>query len=313
MQPVVAITAGDPGGIGPEIIVKALKDPSIRHLCRPLVIGDPASLRAAGWRPGLGELLPIALEGKPAPGKVTAAQGDASFRAVRLGAALALGRKVAALVTAPVSKEAWALAQVGHLGHTGFLKQLSGSRRVAMMFEADGLRAALVTGHLPYQEVPRALKAADVAGTARLVHAALHSRLGIRKPRVAVCALNPHGGEHGLIGREEGPIGRAVRALRPPVAGPLPADAAWAALRLGRYDALVALYHDQALIPLKVAAPFGVVHWTLGLPFVRTSPGHGTAFDIAGKGKADPTAMIAAIKLAVRLSPPQRGEGRVRG
>ena len=301
--PVVAITAGDPGGIGPEIVVKALKDRAVRRLCRALVLGDPGVLKAAGWRPGLGEIFPVPLIGRPARGKVTAANGDQSFRAVRLGAALALGRKVAALVTAPVSKEAWALARAGHLGHTGFLQELSGSKRVAMMFEADGLRAALVTGHIPLRRVPDALKPSEIAGTARLVHEELRARLGIRKPRIAVCALNPHAGEHGLLGNDEAALARAVKGLRRlGVEGPVAADAAWAGMRVGRYDAVVALYHDQALIPLKTVSPYGVVHWTLGLPFVRTSPGHGTAFDIAGKGIARPDAMIEAIKMAVRLA-----------
>lgn len=295
MKPLVAITAGDAGGVGPEIAVKALLDRSIRRLCRAVVLGDPAVLRRAGFTPALADLLPIPLNGRLQYGRVTAAQGEQSFRAVKLGATLALNGKVAALVTAPVSKEAWEKAGAGHLGHTGLLQEMSGSKRAAMMFEADGLRAALVTGHIPLRDVPKAVKAEDVSATLKLVQAELIGRLGIAKPRVAVCALNPHGGEHGLLGREE-----VERFRRIP--GVMAADAAWAGMKLKRFDAVVALYHDQALIPLKTVSPFGVVHWTLGLPFVRTSPGHGTAFDIAGKGIANPEAMIEAIKMAVRLA-----------
>lgn len=303
MRPLVAITAGDPGGIGPEVVVKALRLSSVRRHCRAVVIGDPQALDAAGWNPSLSGLMPVSC-GRLSRGRVTAAQGEASFRAAKLGAVLALKGAVSAVVTAPVSKEAWALARAGYVGHTELLQDLSGARHVAMMFAAGPLRAALVTGHIPLRKVPGAVKAPGVIAAARLVHGELKRRLGIRRPRVAVCALNPHAGEQGLLGMEEKRVlGPAVRALKPlGVEGPLAADAAWGAMRLGRYDALVALYHDQALAPLKAVSPHGVVHWTLGLPFVRTSPAHGTAFDIAGRGLADPTAMAAAILLACELA-----------
>lgn len=295
----IAITAGDPGGIGPEVTVKALR--ALRGKVRATVIGDPGSLVRVGWSDSLGRLLPVGVGSAFRFGAINAEQGGASFRAVRVAAALALKGKVAALVTAPVSKEAWALARTGYLGHTEYLRDMSGSRRAAMMFEADGLRAALVTGHIPLKDVPRSIKAKDVSETARLVLEELRSRLGLASPRVALCALNPHAGESGHIGTEEKRI--LAPALKGSgVVGPIAADAAWAGMRLKQYDAVIALYHDQALIPLKVVSPFGVVHWTLGIPFVRTSPGHGTGFDIAGKNKARPDAMIEAIKLAVRLA-----------
>jgi len=303
-KPLVVITAGDPGGIGPEITVRALKHPRVRHACRALVFGDPGALLRAGWESGLGELRPVPARVRPVPGAVRAAQGLASFEAVRLGAKLAMEAEGIPLITAPVSKEAWALAGVPHIGHTDFLRRLVGAPRTAMMFAVSELRAALVTDHIPLRQVSAAISAAGVVGTAELVWRELKERLGLRLPRIAVCALNPHAGEKGMLGREEMELlAPAVRRLRRTmrVEGPVAADAAWALMRVHRYDALVTLYHDQALMPLKALSPFGVVHWTLGLPFVRTSPAHGTAFDIAGKGQADPTGMVEAILLAVRL------------
>jgi 4-hydroxythreonine-4-phosphate dehydrogenase len=208
------------------------------------------------------------------------------------------------MVTAPISKQAWASAGVPYRDHTEMLAAETGSPRAGMWLEGAGLRAVLVTRHIPLRRVPDALTPQAVRSAAHLAHEAL-LRLGVRKPRLGLCALNPHAGDGGLSGKEELGLRRAAVRLRGEgvrVSDPVPADAAWPAHADGRFDALLALYHDQALIPLHLRAGFSVVNWTLGIPVVRTAPGHGTAFDIAGKGKADPGGMIAAVLHAARLA-----------
>lgn len=198
------------------------------------------------------------------------------------------------------------MAGAPYLDHTELLKERTGSKAVAMMLVAGPLRAVLATRHVPLAKVARLLNAERIREAAVLAERALRKVLGIRRPRLALCAFNPHGGEGGLLGQEEKetlePAASSLRRGGLSLSGPLPADAAWAAHRAGRYDALVALYHDQALIPLKLAAGYAVVNWTLGLPFVRASPGHGTAYDIAWRGKADPSGMIAAALWAVQAA-----------
>lgn len=305
-RPLVAFTSGDPWGVGPEVGVKAMRDPRVRRALRPLAVGPRAAWAAAGWRPGVSPLLDPGFAPGPVRRGPTAAGGRASYEAVRLAAALSARKLVQAFVTGPVSKEAWRAAGAPHLDHTSFLKAFTGSRRVAMMLLGGPFRAVIATRHIPLKDVSRAVTPAAVSEAAELAHEALRDGLGLPRPRLALCALNPHGGEHGLLGREElevlGPAARALRRRGLSLAGPVPADAAWAAQAAGRYDALVALYHDQALIPLKAAAGYGIVNWTLGVPLTRTSPGHGTAYDIAGRGRANPEATVQAALLAARVA-----------
>ncbi|MBI3299825.1 MAG: 4-hydroxythreonine-4-phosphate dehydrogenase PdxA [Elusimicrobia bacterium] len=305
LVPVIAFTAGDPWGVGPELVVKALRDGRVRRACRPLLIGPRRAFAAAGWRPGLAPLLDPGLPAGPVNRRSTAAGGRASYQAVLTAAKLAGRRLIGGFVTAPVSKEAWKLAGVLHLDHTALLKALTRSPRVAMMLLGGPFRAVIVTRHIPLRAVPAAVTPAALAEAAELADEGLRA-LGIRRPRLALCALNPHAGEGGLLGSEEGrvlaPAARFLRRRGLDLDGPLPADAAWAAQSRGEYDALVALYHDQALIPLKAAVGYGVVNWTLGTPLVRTSPGHGTAYAIAGRGKADAEATVQAALLAARLA-----------
>ena len=306
MRPVIAFTSGDPWGVGPEAAVKAMRDPRVARACAPLAVGPRAAFLAAGWRPGLAPLLDPGHPAGPVVRRPTASGGRASYEAVRTAAALARRGLLGGMVTAPVSKEAWGMAGALHLDHTAFLRDFTGARRVAMVLVGGPFRAVLATRHIPLKEVPRAATGAAVAEAADLGAAALRDGLGLRAPRLALCALNPHGGENGLLGTEErdrlAPAARALRRRGLRLAGPLPADAAWAAQARGEFDLLVSLYHDQALVPLKAAVGYGIVNWTVGIPLVRTSPGHGTAYDIAGRGRADAEGTVQAALLASKLA-----------
>ena len=306
MKPHILITAGDPLGIGPEIVVKALSSPRTRAAADFTVIGDTRALLKAGFRNGYARVLPADAAG-PGPGRrrPLAASGLASFKAVELALELLAEGRAPALVTAPVSKEAWSLAGVKHTGHTDLFRESAG-REPLMAFTLGKVRAALVTEHLPVSRLHWKIKKALVVEKALLFYGALR-RAGIARPRITLAALNPHAGDGGLLGREEllelEPAAARLRARGLAVAGPLPTDAAWAAHLKGLSDGILCLYHDQALGPLKVLPGAArAVHWTWGLPFIRTSPAHGTAFDIAGKGKADPAGMIEAILFAAKLA-----------
>ena len=327
LQPILALTSGDPGGIGPEVAVAAMREPSLRRACRILAVGPRSAFVGAGWTPSLGPLLdPAPSRARRFPRGPSGEGGRLSYAAVRAAVELCARGLADAVVTAPVSKESWRMAGVPHLDHTALLQGVTRSPRAAMMLLCGDLRAVLVTRHVPLGEVPALLSAEGIEEAAELAELALRVELGIGRPRLALCALNPHAGEGGLLGREEkallSPTARRLRRRGLDIAGPLPADSAWGAHAKGRYDALISLYHDQALIGLKAAGactqrakrdarlPRGdfrrraypsVVNWTLGIPLVRTSPGHGTAYDIAGRGVADPSAMRAAARLALDI------------
>ncbi len=300
IKPLVLITAGDPNGIGPEITVRALKDPRVQRACRTIVIADPVSLRQAGWTNDLGGLLPIKSTEKLSPLHAPSrAGGLLSFQAVKLGIKLALQNK-AALVTAPISKQSWTLAKVPFTGHTELLRYKTNAEGL-MMFVSDHLRCALVTEHFPLAHLKLTKD--------RVIDAAMHFKralvkLGIEHPRIGLCAVNPHASDNGKFGTEEAqfliPAMKKLRNIGLSVDGPLPSDTAWLAHIKGEYDGLLCMYHDQALLGMKLAAKKPIVHLTAGLPFLRTSPAHGTAFDIAGKNIADPSSMIAAILFAAK-------------
>ena len=301
-KPVVLITAGDPLGIGPEITVQALQHPHVRQACVPVVIGEPRSLTKAGFNTGLARLLPIdmpaVLTGKPRP---TQLGGRVSFQAVETGIKLAL-KTGFPLVTAPINKQSWRLAGIPFTGHTELLRARTGADGL-MMFCAGTIRCALVTEHFALADVPQLLTIKRVKSCAVHFIKALE-KLGIASPNIGVCALNPHASDDGKFGHEENAIlTPAIRALRRQgyaVKGPLPTDAAWIAHLHQTYDGLLCMYHDQALLGLKLSAREPAVHITAGLPFLRTSPAHGTAFDIAGQHKAAPQSMISAILFAAK-------------
>jgi 4-hydroxythreonine-4-phosphate dehydrogenase len=285
-RPRIAITAGDPAGIGPEVAARAAADPRVVAVCQPIVYGAP--------------------EGESfAPGLLSAAAGRAAYDTIVRAVADARSGTVDAIATAPVNKEAFRLAGLQWSGHTDLLAHLTGAHHVAMMFHSDALRVVLATVHIALADVPRLLTRESLEATIALTAREL-PRFGIAMPRIAVAGLNPHAGEHGLFGREEertiGPAIEACRARGIDVSGPFPGDTVFLRARRGEFDVVIACYHDQGLIPVKLVAFGQSVNVTLGLPIVRTSVDHGTAFDIAGKGVADPESMIAAVLLASRLA-----------
>jgi 4-hydroxythreonine-4-phosphate dehydrogenase len=286
VKPRIAITVGDPAGIGPEVAGKASADPRVLHVCQPILYSPPQGDTFA-----VGELSGVA--------------GRAAYDSIVRAVADARAGVVDAIATAPVNKEAFRLGGLPWNGHTDLLAHLTGSSHVAMMFYSEALRVVLATVHIALAEVPRALTRESVEATISLTAREL-PRFGIARPRIAVAGLNPHAGEHGLFGREEEtairPAIEACRARGVDVDGPFPGDTIFVRARRGEFDVVVACYHDQGLIPVKLVAFGQAVNVTLGLPIIRTSVDHGTAFDIAGKGVADPESMIAAVLLAARLA-----------
>jgi len=289
VKPRVAITAGDPAGIGPEIAAKAAADARVRAVCEPVIYGPDAS---AAFPPGV----------------LSAEAGRAAYDAICNAVRDAQAGRVAAIATAPVNKLAFGRAGLPWKGHTDLLGHLTGSRRVAMMFWSEPLKVVLATVHVPLAEVPRMMSVDLLTGVIELTAREL-PRFGIASPRLALAGLNPHAGEDGLLGDEDGrvlrPAVEAMRAQGIEISGPYPGDTVFVRASRGEFDAVIACYHDQGLIPVKLLAFGESVNVTLGLPIVRTSVDHGTAFDIAGKGVADPSSMIAATLLAARLANPE--------
>lgn len=272
---------GDPSGIGPEVTLKALASPEIKGLADFLVIGE---VFAAGG----------------------AAAGRASLEYIDKALELIRSDQADILVTAPVSKSSIQAAGFPDFqGHTEYLAKKTGTKNFAMMFVGDDLKATLVTRHVPLKTVARILTKSEVYNAILLTHKYLKKYFGIKSPRIAVCGLNPHAGELGAFGDEERkiifPAVKNARKTMAGVVGPVPADVVFHSAINKKYDAVIAMYHDQALAPFKILYFTSGVNMTLGLPFIRTSPDHGTAFDIAGKGIADPSSMIEAIKLACHL------------
>ena len=315
MKPRVVITVGDPAGIGPEIVAAAVRDPKVLACCDPVVVGDPVAF-ALHRRPlPKVEMLPVPGLTKQLPlGQPSKEAGQSALESLRLAVGLIQGRQAQALVTAPVSKESlhWAKAaspklwRAGFPGHTEWLAHQCKVSSVAMLMVAGRLRAVLLTRHVPLSAVHRHLTSKVVEEAATLASAFLKGVLKISHPRIVACGLNPHAGDGGLIGKEEETVLRpALRALRKRgilILGLQAADSVFRDMAQGRYDLALAAYHDQGMIPLKLYAPDQLVNITLGLPFVRTSPGHGTAYDIAGKGRANPNPLKEAIRLAAEYS-----------
>ncbi|PUB12754.1 4-hydroxythreonine-4-phosphate dehydrogenase PdxA [Yoonia sediminilitoris] len=319
MKP-IAVSCGEPAGIGPEIAVAAWA--ALGNALPLLWIGDPGHLPAgtdiaitqdpSNWIAGKFNVLardfgPPAIAGTPNP-----AHAQGVIDAIATAVSLTSQGTTAALCTAPIHKAALADgAGFAFPGHTEYLAHLAGAEQVVMMLACPALRVVPATIHIPLSAVPQALTPALLRQTVDITHKALIKDFGIVAPRIAVAGLNPHAGEDGKIGTEEQAwINDTIAALRQTgmdINGPMSADTMFHAAARATYDAAICMYHDQALIPIKTIDFAGGVNVTLGLPFIRTSPDHGTAFDIAGQGKADPTSMIAALRMAAEMAQVRHG------
>src|ERR1700710_2678134 len=309
-RPVVAITMGDAAGVGPEVVVKALADPKVYEGCRPLVIGDASRLRAAveitgvelrgapvdgpedgGYEHGTVDVVDLDCIPEELPfGELSEVAGEGAYRFIETAVELATSHRVGAICTAPLNKEA--LHKAGHVfpGHTELLAELTGTEEVSMMLNAPRLRVIHVTTHIG------------------LVDMVARIEPGIEKPRIAVCGINPHAGENGLFGygEEEEKVAPGIAAARASgidAEGPLPADTIFYRAGRGDFDLVVAMYHDQGHGPVKVLGIEAGVNVTIGLPVIRTSVDHGTAFDIAGTGRAEEASMVEALRQAANLAP----------
>jgi 4-phospho-D-threonate 3-dehydrogenase / 4-phospho-D-erythronate 3-dehydrogenase len=333
-RPRVAITMGDPAGIGPEVVLKAVAEDEVRQVCQPIIIGDAQLLahnaRTLDLQCGYqivrrDEPLPDQntdpiifhldnIQGDVKPGIESGAAGKAAAEYIEAAVELCGAGAVDAIATAPINKRALFLGGYSFPGHTEFLAYLTGIDDYAMGFVAANLRIVLISTHVPLSEAILLVRRERFEKTIRLAaHELL--RWGLERPRIAVAALNPHGAEGGLFGIEEAseilPAIESCRAIDDiNVQGPFSADTVFLRASRGEFDAVVACYHDQAMIPVKCLSFGEAVNITLGLPFIRTSVDHGTAFDIAGKGIAEHSSMIAAIKLAADLSMRTGGTGR---
>lgn len=318
---------GDAAGIGPEIIVKALAEPSLYEVCRPIVIGSAAiiedALRFAPTArerkvrkittpsqasvPARGNLIDVLdvcslSPSEIAMGSIDARAGTAAVKAIETATRLALAGQLDGIATAPICKASIQRAASPYPGHTEMLAALTQVPTSVMMLQSERLTVSFVTNHIPLAEVPKHLSIERVVDVVYITREAL-MRWGISHPRLVVAGLNPHAGEEGMFGKEEQQvISPAIARLTFKVDGPLPADTLFVKANSGEWDAVIAMYHDQGNIPMKLLAFGEIVNITLGLPIVRTSVDHGTAFDIAGKGVASETSLIAAIKCAARLS-----------
>jgi 4-hydroxythreonine-4-phosphate dehydrogenase len=323
--PLIAVTMGDPAGIGPEIIAKTFAKRGFGDEDRALVVGDAGILDRAArllglplrtnvisdpekarFEPGSVDVLAVGELPEDLPfGRLDARAGEAAFRYLEKAIALALAGSVAAIATAPLNKEAMHLAGHKYPGHTEILAELTGTEDYAMMLVTDDLKVIHVSTHVALREaIERATTERELA-VVRLAHGSLCT-LGVERPRVAVAGLNPHAGENGLFGTEDAEwIAPAVKLAREEgidATGPHPPDTVFMRARRGEFDVVVVQYHDQGHIPIKLMGFDTGVNVTVGLPFFRTSVDHGTAFDIAGTGKADPTSMLAALDLARELA-----------
>jgi 4-hydroxythreonine-4-phosphate dehydrogenase len=321
----LAITMGDPGGVGPEIIVKVISCAGIRDYCAPIVVGDKAPIREALTllklpiklriiaspedskpvrRSESIELIDMGVVKKFKKGKPTAEGGRASVIYIKKAVELALNKQVDGVVTAPISKQALKMAGFGWPGHTEMISDLTHTKEYAMVLVGGPLRIILVTIHTSLKKVPSLITKDKILKSIRLAKRAC-DMLGIKAPRIAIAGLNPHAGEAGLFGDEE--IKKIIPAVKKAlkegirVSGPYPPDTIFHKAYKGEIDIIVCMYHDQGLIPLKMIAFHEGVNLTVGLPIIRTSPDHGTAYDIAWKGIANPSSMIEAIKLAAKL------------
>jgi 4-hydroxythreonine-4-phosphate dehydrogenase len=333
-KPLIAITMGDPAGIGPEIAAKAIASGELFEVCTPVVIGDAAIMKKAVAESGLAvtmrsigslteakavrgvlEILDLNLvdSRRHAWGKPDAAAGNAVHAYIKTAVEYALKGEADAITTAPISKAIMNAAGHHYAGHTELLAALTDSKEYGMLFVGGGLRVMLATIHVALKNVPGLITTGSLLKSIRLAHGAMHY-FGIEKPRIGVAALNPHAGEGGLFGNEEWDqmLPALVKARQEGIdaSDPLPADTLFYKARNNYFDVVIAMYHDQGLAPLKMVAFGNSVNVTVGLPIIRTSVDHGTAYDIAGKWCADPASLLAAVKLAANMAVTRKSRQR---
>ncbi len=308
-KPILAITIGDPAGIGPEIVVKTLAKNNIYQICQPVIIGTKSVLDfylkkyPSVVSSRIFDLIDIGKIKKLRFSKIDAAYGRLAYKYIKKAVELAQTGQVDGIVTAPISKEALNRAGLNYSGHTEIFAKLTGIKNLLMLMVNKKVKVAMVTRHLPLGEVVKELTVEKVFLAIKLAIQGLEKYFSVYRPKTVVCALNPHAGEGGILGREEKEI--IIPAIEKAkrngynVIGPYPADTVFQNWQ--KYDLIIALYHDQAMIPLKLLGSSSLVNVTIGLPFIRTSPGHGTAFDIAGKNIADERPMFSAVKLATEM------------
>ncbi len=332
MKPTIAISMGDPGGIGPEIVLKSILRPSVWRSANLRIVGGAGILDATAGRLGLsvsinaesikladGRMVRLhevkAPKGDLTPGRPSRTGGKIAGKAIKMSVNMAINKEVDGIVTAPVSKESLALAGYGMIGHTEMLARLTGTKSYAMMLVRRGLRIVFATGHLPVGKIAQHLGKAKILERIKLAYQYIDLYMGVSEPRLGVACLNPHCGEGGFLGKEEQDIIRpAVRSARRAginVEGPLPADYLLSEAVSKTYDGIIVMYHDQGMIALRSHGFDEVVNITLGIPIVRTSPGHGTAFEIAGKGEASEASMVCAIRQCARIVERMRDAGRI--
>lgn len=336
-RPRIAVTLGDSNGVGPEVVLKSLLDTRLSRFVQPIIVGSAHVLNTHASRLGYGDLKVQVVRSIPDNirpgevvildvtngekigvvfGQVSAEAGRVAMRSVERATDLCLEGLVDGMVTAPINKEAISKAGYKDPGHTEFIARRVGSDDYTMMMISDNLRVGLVTAHIPIWDVPKGVTREAILEKIRVIHAGLVSDFGIQRPKIAVLGLNPHAGEGGVLGREE--FESIVPAVNDAceegslVFGPFPADGFFAIGAYRLYDAVLAMYHDQGLVPFKTLAFESGVNYTAGLPIVRTSPDHGTAFNIAGEGKASPGSMRSAIYLAVDIARRRASQGSQR-
>ncbi|MGZ8423295.1 MAG: 4-hydroxythreonine-4-phosphate dehydrogenase PdxA [Nitrospira sp.] len=326
-RPVLGLTMGDPAGIGPEVIAKALADRALARMCRPVVVGSRAvmertiaslklPLQMVQFDPTIrvrlksGQVAVVDALKSPLPrfrmGVAADVTGAASIDFIKAAVQLAQAGSLAGIVTAPINKEAMNMAGYHYPGHTELLADLTQTKEFGMMIVGGPLKIMFTTTHVAINSLSSMLTTERIAKAIRLAHLGLTRYFGIARPKIGVAALNPHAGEHGLFGNEEAtsilPAVQQARAAGIKASDPLPADTLFGKAARGAYDGVVAMYHDQGLIPLKLLAFGTCVNLTVGLPIIRTSVDHGTAYDIAGKGVAEHGSLLEAVKVAARLA-----------
>ena len=306
MKPKVAITIGDPAGIGPEIVFRAVNSLKVQRVCSPVVFGDKNIIKnyfdinnskcEFVFTSDFSEKIKFSLPSKQS--------GLIAYNAIEQAVKMCLNENMP-LVTAPVSKESFKLAKTKYFAHTEILANLTKTKKFCMMMICGNINSVMVTRHLPISEISKKLTVQDIVDTTE-ISACLVRKMLNKNPKIIFSSLNPHCGDNGLLGSQEKqiiiPAIKKLKAKKYNIADFFPCDVAWAKMLSGNYDLIVCMYHDQVMIPLKIINKNKIVNLTAGLPFIRTSPGHGTAFDIAGKNKADATSMIEAILTAVQFS-----------